>query len=504
MTAAREPPYPPPPRQVGDKPDELGRRPSAGPVIRAIRLVAHLAAVALYAGAPILALFVAYLCLQATDLFVVFRVLGFIVCLTFAVVYLKSLLPRRLPLGPAVVPVQPDDQPTAHAFLTRVADDVGSRPPRRMLIGSGVELWLGGRRSVLDLMFGATWNIQIGLWLWHGLTLSEFQSLAARTLAPLGRGRFERFRFTTRCLLEALVDGVDRLDELGTASRSAVATIARIAQAAHRIAIAPLRAIGRVLLHAGIDKEDALLDDLAAVRVAGSDALVHAVLRADFAGATLREIDESLMLAARQGVFTQDLYALVADAAVILREAHNDFTLGEPPFLRGPHAGKHADVFEPGQRYLSAMWRGLPGPSEREHNAKRNFVPAERDDRPAAELLDEPTRLRETLATQRYIEHHGVTEDFLPFRADTIRLWLGAKADEPFPAKYAGCYDGGRRLQPGTRAELDSALAADNWDDVRLLSTANGLYAHAGERASRWRGARQALERLLRRTLYRP
>src|SRR5262249_41118181 len=95
-------------------------------------------------------------------------------------------------------------------------------------------------------------------------------------------------------------------------------------------------------------------------------------------------------------------------------------------------------------------------------------------------------------------------EDFLPFRADTIRLWLGAKADEPFPAKYAGCYDGGRRLQPGTRAEMDSALAADNWDDVRLLSTANGLYAHPGERAARWRGARQALERLLRRTLYRP
>src|SRR5262249_60861387 len=92
----------------------------------------------------------------------------------------------------------------------------------------------------------------------------------------------------------------------------------------------------------------------------------------------------------------------------------------------------------------------------------------------------------------------------LPVPARPRRLWLSPKRAEPFPAKYAGCYDGGRRLQPGTRAELDSALAADNWDDGRLLSTANGLYAHAGERASRWRGARQALERLLRRTLYRP
>ena len=456
------------------------------------------------AAAPALALGAAFLCLHATGWFTAFRVLGFIVFFLLAVVYLKSLLPRRVRIEPAILPLQPDEQPTANAFVARVADDVGAPGPRRLLIGRGVETQLGGKRSLADLLGKGLWDLHVGLWLWHCVTLSEFQALVARTLAPLGQGRFERYHFTVRRLLEAFVDGFDHIDEAGTRSNSVVAGLARIARAVHYAAISPFRVVGRVVLRLGRGKYDAFANDLGAVGVAGSDALVHAILRADFAGATLREIDEALILAVKEGVFTRDLYAHVADAATILHEAHNDFTLGEPPFLRGPNAGKHTDVFEPGQRYLSAVWRGFPGPSEREHSAKRAFVTAERDDRPAAELLDEPTPLREKLTTMWYVERRASGDDLIPFPSEVVRQWLATGRDETLATKYAGCYDAGRRIQPGTRNERELALTTDTWDDARLLSTATGLYTNAGDRAARWRGARTALDRLLRKTMYRP
>jgi hypothetical protein len=497
----REPPYPPPPRQV---PAELDRKPGRPAAARIAVLAAQLFGVVLFAATPALALGAAFLCLHATGWFTAFRGLGFIVFFLLAVVYLKSLLPRRVGIEPAILPLQPDQQPTAQAFVARVADDVGAPAPRRLLVGPGVELQLGGKRSLADLLGKGHWDLHVGLWLWHCVTLSEFQALVARTLAPLGQGRFERHHFTVRRLLEAFVDGLDRIDEAGTRSNSTFAALARITRAVHFVTITPVRVIGRLLLRLGRGKTDAFANDLEAVRVAGSDALVHAILRADFAGATLREIDEALVLAVKEGVFTRDLFAHVADAATILREAHNDFTLGEPPFLRGPNAGKHSDVFEPGQRYLSAVWRALPGPSEREHAAKRSFVAAERDDRPAAELIDEPPPLREKLTRMWYVERRAGSDDLIPFPPEVVRQWLATGRDETLATKHAGCYDAGRRIQPGTSYERELALTTDTWDDARLLSTATGLYTNAGDRAARWRGARTALDRLLRKTMYRP
>jgi hypothetical protein len=266
----------------------------------------------------------------------------------------------------------------------------------------------------------------------------------------------------------------------------------------------PLRIAASVLLGVDDERAQCFADDLVAVRVAGSDALVHAVLRTDFAGAALRELDEALSLAARDGVFTRDVYAHADDAATFLREVHNDFTLGEPPTLRGPRSGKYADVFEPGRRYLSDLWRGLPLGDAREQNAKKVFVAAEQDERPAAELLHDPGQLRDRLTRLRYVEVLGVPPGFLPVPADTVRRWLSGHDGPTLPAKYVGCYDGGRRIEPGTQAERDAALAAEPRDDARLLSTAASLYDQAADNAVTWRKTRAALDRLMAKTLYEP
>jgi hypothetical protein len=496
-----EPPYPPSPRHA---PADLGRRAPGTPARKGLVLTGYLFGVGLFASAPFVAAGLAALFLQADELPPALRIVGFIVCLGLAIVYIKSWLPRQLRTFPAVKPVIADELPTLYAFVARVAEDVGWVAPHWVCVGSGVELRLAARWSLLDLIRRPALELNIGLWLAYAVTLSEFQALIARTIAPFARSRTERLRFNARALLDAQVRGQDRIDELSKNFESPVGAVARIASAIHAIAVTPFRLLGRAILKLEDGAEWELANDLAAVRVCGSDALVHAILRADFAAAALQKIDEVLFKIAADGVITRDLYDHIADGAIVLREAHNDFTLGEPPMLRGPSAGKYADVFEPGKPYLSNNWQGLPGPAEREQNAKAEFVAAERDDRPASALLDNPSPLREELTRQRYSQVYRESGEYLPMPADTIRRWLAAKPDDTFPAHYAGCYDGGRKIEPGSSADRDAALSAEEWTDARLLTTAAGLYSNAAERAATWSKARRTLDRLLRRTVYRP
>jgi hypothetical protein len=467
-------------------------------------VVAHLFGIAFSIFAPAAMVAAALWFLWDDDALLILRIAGFAVCTTLAFVYLKSLLPHRRQLPAAMIPIRSEDQATIYTFVDRVAMDLGVTSSIRIFVGSGTELKLGGRRSLLDLIRRPRWELHIGIWLWHAVTLSELQALIARTLAPIAGGRGQRFRTTVRSLLDVMANGVDRLDEVAIESDATLARLARIVRAAHAVSVFPMRLLARLLLRIDPVRDSSIADDLDAVRVAGSDALVHGILRSDIAAAALREWDDKLDDAARAGVLTIDLYAHVADGLSALREAHNDLTLGETPTLRGPTAGKYADVFEPGSDYVSRMWSGFPRPDEREQFAKRDFVAAERDDRPATVLLDEPGPLRHRMTRLHYVEFLRTVRDYIPLAPETVRRWIGTKPDTLLPEKFAGCYDPARKIDPGTDAERAAALAAQAGNNAELLASASGLYARAAERASTWRTARMALDKLNQRTVYHP
>ena len=106
-------PYLPSPRPAAP---ELGRRATSPPWNRIVGLIEHLAGVLLFVAVPMLFAATATYFLLA-DWSIWWRASGFIVFMTIAIVYSKSLLPRRKLIPPAVIPVVPGDQPTPYAFL---------------------------------------------------------------------------------------------------------------------------------------------------------------------------------------------------------------------------------------------------------------------------------------------------------------------------------------------------------------------------------------------------
>src|SRR5580765_204083 len=96
------PPYPPPPRHV---PPDLGRTPVGGALGRSAGLLKHLLGLSLFVLAPLSLILAALSMLLYWELSVYLQAAGFIVFATLALVYLKSFLPRRVPLPPAVIPV---------------------------------------------------------------------------------------------------------------------------------------------------------------------------------------------------------------------------------------------------------------------------------------------------------------------------------------------------------------------------------------------------------------
>jgi hypothetical protein len=150
------------------------------------------------------------------------------------------------------------------------------------------------------------------------------------------------------------------------------------------------------------------------------------------------------------------------------------------------------------------MWAGLPGPGVREQNAKRTFVACERDERAATELIDDCRRLREKMSWLRYTEVLDRDDDFASVDPNTVTKWIRNGGNPQLAPRFAAVFDGARPIDPGDPNDLDTAMASELWTDARLVSMATGMYARAGERASQWRAAAAALDKVLRRTMYRP
>jgi Zn-dependent protease with chaperone function len=328
--------------------------------------------------------------------------------------------------------------------------------------------------SFLNLVFPSRKNLIIGLGLVNRLNLGEFKAVLAHEFGHFSQNSMKlgSYVYTANRVVAEVVYGRDWLDDLLGNLRNTdirIAVFAWVFSAVLWVMRKGLELLFRGInfAHVALSRQMEYNADLVAVRASGSDALIFALARLDFAGDTLGQAWADLTAAADHNRYSRDMYYHQTKAAEYLKARRNDPTLGEvPPLPDDPT--RTVQVFKPEDTSVPKMWATHPSNYDREANAKARYVRGPVDERSAWELFADQRAVREAVTRKVYEVSRkafpGTLED-----PEGIQEFIDAEhAETTYNARYHGLYDN-RYLKPGDLAELCTASArADLFDADRL------------------------------------
>jgi Zn-dependent protease with chaperone function len=340
------------------------------------------------------------------------------------------------------------DEPELFRFLNALADRARAPRPHRVFLSMRVNEAVFYDLSFINLLFPTKKNLEIGLGLVNTLNLSEMTAVLAHELGhfaqrsmAVGRwvyiaqqvaGQIVASRGWLDRALGALSSVDLRVAWIGWLMRIIVWSIRSLLDTAFGLVILAQRALGR---------EMEFQADLVSVSLTGSDALVHALHRL---GAADGAWSNALGIAAREagaGHAVPDLFALqtriIERMAGILDEPKHGASPELPPGGRREHRVFEQQLAEPPR-----MWSTHPANRDREDNAKRVYVEAALDARPAFCLFANPEKLR-LQATARLLEEAAGNKKLEPLSPEAALAAVDKRFDRPHLAqRYRGAYLG--------------------------------------------------------------
>jgi Zn-dependent protease with chaperone function len=343
--------------------------------------------------------------------------------------------------------VTAQEEPALFAFLNALADRAGAQRPHRVFLSMRVNAAVFYDLSFFNLLFPSKKNLEIGLGLVNCLSLSEatavlaheFGHFAQRSMA-VGRWVYMAQQIAgqivaSRSWLDKMLAALSRTDIrvawIGWLVRLIVWSIRSLLDTVFGLVILAQRALGR---------EMEFQADLVSVSLTGSDALVHALHRL---GAADDAWGKALAIAgteAARGRGVPDLFALQTRVIQRMGGILNDPEHGASPRVPVQGAAQFR-VFEREMAEPPRMWSTHPPNRDREDNAKRVYVPAPLDPRPAFCLFANPDALRRK-ASARFLTE--LSDEKLGSMSDEAAL---AAVDKRFERphleqRYRGAYMG--------------------------------------------------------------
>lgn len=389
------------------------------------------------------------------------------------------------------------EQPTLLAFVRRVAAEVGAPPPDRVLVTAAVTAYVVHEPGRWWRLERSRRTLMLGLGMIAGLDLRELKALLAHELGHLGHHTTWLGRWSTRGgrLADLLIDprpwfrGGVSLDlpyvPFGGVGLVVIVGGAIVYGLAWSIRAVTMTLFGWTLrLQRAFERECELEADLAAVAVAGSDAVTTLLFRS----APLREQNAmALGFAEREaarGRAVADLFAVQARIAERLPAIRGRAHGGQPPAPTGDPA-QHR-LFTPALAALPATWTTHPSDLEREQSAKARYVAAPAESRPAWAAFDDPAALRAQVTARALLRRPG-----LPALAPTPVAETLAHLDDTLgrpglDPRYRGLYvEPGLTRTPPRTAAAPLAAPLTAVADLYPPELADELAARARLRADR-------------------
>src|SRR5262249_27733349 len=194
------------------------------------------------------------------------------------------------------VEVKENDQPELFGFIRRLARDTGAPFPRRVYLSPEVNAAVFYDSSVLNLVLPVRKNLLIGLGLVNVLTLDEFKAVLAHEFGHFSQKSMKlgSYVYLSNHIIADMVYGRDSWDDwLETWKRQDIRIgifgwiLFGIVWALRMLLAGVFRVINYA--NSALSRQMEFQADLVAASVTGSDSLVLALSRLDFAGESLNQ-----------------------------------------------------------------------------------------------------------------------------------------------------------------------------------------------------------------------
>lgn len=392
--------------------------------------------------------------------FLVAKFGGAFAALLLWVFLFKGLFKRQRVERSAYITLQEKEYPALFAFIRRVCQDTGAPLPHRVYVSPEVNAALVYDTSLLNLLIPPRKDLLIGLGLVNVVNLSEFKAVLAHEFGHFAQRSvgLGSYLYVANRVMHDIVysrDALDRFVDSWCEQDLRISFPAWGLKAALWVVRLVLAGTyeGLNLLYLSLSRQLEYNADNVAVRVTGSDALIHALARLEFASECLADAAQSLNAAADHGLFTDDLFYHQTQAAHRLRQLRKDERLGLPPDLP-EDATVQVQVFQPVDDGVPEHYRSHPTEHMRERNAKRIYVRSPQDDRSPWLLFGNLAKLKAEVTEQFYRHTLGRREDYKPRPATEVQRFIDAEhAESTFDPKYHGFFDD-RFIDPGDVQDL--------------------------------------------------
>jgi len=339
------------------------------------------------------------------------------------------------------------DEPVLFDYLYKLADEAGAPRPHKVFLTNRVNASVSYDLSIFNLIFPSKKNLEIGLGLLNVLSLGEFKAVLAHEYGHFAQRSMLLGRYvyiaqqiaarivTKRDFLDDILSGISRFDLrlawIGWILSILVWAIRSLIESCFSVVAIAERALSR---------EMEFQADLVAVSLTGSDALIHALYKlqvADEAYSNALEVTNN-ELANKNAV--SNLYVLQSNFIDKMSWVLNDSSYGKSPRIKEnkPESNR---IFSSRTYNPPQMWSTHPADKDREENAKRNYIGADIDERPAKLLLsnskDFEINMTSTLVSTAKVETKLISD------AECIATQNRQFFDWTFlDPKYNSCYFG--------------------------------------------------------------
>ncbi|MDH3621731.1 MAG: M48 family metallopeptidase [Gammaproteobacteria bacterium] len=398
------------------------------------------------------------------------------------------------------IEVTAEEEPRLFEFLHRLADEAGAPRPHRVFLSGRVNAAVFYDLTLLNLIFPSKKNLEIGLALVNGLNLGEFKAVLAHEFGHFRQGSMAvgRWVYVAQQIATHIIYQRDILDRFLVGLSSIDIRIAWIGWVL-RLIVWALRAILDtafslvVLAQRSLSREMEFHADMVSVSLTGSDALVHALHRL---GAADDAWERALGFAGQElaaGRAVTDVFVIQKIVTQRMKDILDDENYDCPPPLpEGDREGHR--VFDAEDAQPPKMWSTHPPNHDRENNAKKQYIAANIDERPAWDVFADPQQLRERMTEHLLTQAPDAPQLQKSPVTESVSLVNQQYTKKIFDRRYRGSYMG--RSVVREYATADEAIAPADLS-LSVQEQFATLYPHdLSERFEHWRNLEQERETL--------